>query len=126
VFFLPRLIHDDRHVLYVGTIPQRDVLARYVEARTGAHDMVAVDDVAVADLAGRLVPPPLCDPSNVRLRSGYLTASTLIGATEEFRPVLVLPASGLYEQVPAYLRCLAVNYQHKAAPDPLGAFWRRS
>jgi hypothetical protein len=87
--------------------------------------MVAVDDLAVADLAGRLVPPPLCDPSNVRLRSGYLTAETLIQATQRYRPVLVLPASGLYQQVPEYLHWLAAHYRHTAAPNELGAFWRR-
>ena len=77
----PRILHDDRHALVPGVAPARLVLATYTVAHTSASHLVAADDLAVPDLAQRLVVPGLCDPSTVRLRAGYLTPADLIAQT---------------------------------------------
>lgn len=119
---LPRLAHDDRHLLYGGVSPRVSALAAYVRARTAPAQFVATDDLAVADRAHRLVPPPLCDPSNVRLRAGYLTAEDLISSTRRYHTALVLPSFGIYEQVAGYLAWLAQHYRREPAPDGVTAF----
>jgi hypothetical protein len=86
---------------------------------------VAVDDLAVADLAHRLVSPGLCDPSTVRLRAGYLGAAELIGQTRAYRVRLALPSLGLFQQVPTYLGWLRKHYHAVPAPQGLTAYLRR-
>ncbi|MDQ2744472.1 MAG: glycosyltransferase family 39 protein [Chloroflexota bacterium] len=119
----PRLVHDDRHVLIPGYRPDVLALAPYVAAHDMPAQMIAVDDLAIADLAHRLVAPPLCDPSNVRLHAGYLTANDLINATRQYRVHLVLPSSSIYAQVPGYMRWLQVHYRAARAPAGKTAFF---
>lgn len=122
---IPRIAHDDRHALLPGVSPRTDALTRYVDAHTAPSDFVATDDLAVADLADRLVPPGLCDPSTVRLRAGYLPASELIGQTSQYRASLVLPSTGTYLQVPEYMRWVRAHYRPESAPDSVTAYLRR-
>lgn len=121
----PGVARADRHVLVPGQRAIVSTLSPYVDAHTITTDLLATDDLAIADAAHRLVAPPLCDPSNVRLRAGFLTASELIGATREYRVRLVLPSFGIFVQVPEYMRWLRDNYTtHKASGGQL-SFWRR-
>jgi hypothetical protein len=119
---LPRLAHDDRHVLYGGLSPRIANLSAYVQAHSALADFVATDDLAVADSAHRLVPPPLCDPSNVRLRAGYLTAHDLISSTKQYRATLVLPSFGIYQQVPGYKTWVRQHFTPERAPDGVTAY----
>ena len=96
-------------------------LATYTARTVPAGSLVAADDLEVADRADRLVVPPLCDPSNVRLQSGYLTASDLIGATTRYRPALVLSSFGIYSQVPGYTAWLDRHYKRAKPPAGLSA-----
>jgi len=112
---LPHLAEADRHVLMPVDRSPVYTLARFVDARTPAGSFAALDNLEVADAARRLVPPPLCDPSNVRRLAGYLTASDLIGATRRYRPALVL-SQGIYTQVPDYLAWLRTHYRPVRAP----------
>jgi hypothetical protein len=121
---LPRLVHDDRHALYAGPSPHALLLAGYVSRHSVPTAFVAADDLAVDDLANRLVPPPLCDPSNVRLRAGYLTAADLIAATQTYRPQLVLSSFGIYAQVRSYLQWLQRHYHAVRSPPGTRAFRR--
>ena len=125
VLLVPGLVHDDRHLLI--TVPQPLVvdLARYVTQHSGPSDFVALDDLQVADRARRFVPPPLCDPSNVRLHAGYLSAQDLIDSTLQFHTRLVVPSFGIYQQVPGYLAWLRQHYRVAPAPDGKTAFFRR-
>jgi hypothetical protein len=121
----PRIVHADRHVLLPGYRQDTLSLVPYVAAHTSSRDLIAVDDLAVAGLANRLVAPPLCDPSNVRLQSGYLTAPDLIGATQQYRVRLVLPSFGIFHQVSQYEYWLAGHYRPAAAPAGRTAYFRR-
>jgi hypothetical protein len=111
-----RLAHDDRHVLIAGGNPAVSALATYVQAHTRPSQFIAADDLAVADQADRLVPPPLCDPSNVRLRAGYLTAPELIRATQHYQTVMVVPSFGIYWQVPGYEAWVMRHYRASRTP----------
>ena len=106
---VPRLIHADRHTLV--PVPQSSVtvLAAYVDRTTSPGVIVAADNVEIAELAHRLVPPPLCDPSNVRLLAGEMTSRQLIAATVRYRAQLVIPV-GNFRAVDAYMRWLRAHY----------------
>ncbi len=125
LFLAPRIVHADRHVLLPGYRQDTLSLVPYVTAHTAPTDLIAVDDLAVADLAHRLVAPPLCDPSNVRLQSGDLTAADLIAATKRYRVRLVLPSFGIFIQVPGYERWLAGHYRPAVAPGGKTAYFRK-
>lgn len=125
LFLAPRIVHADRHVLLPGYRQNTLSLVPYVTAHTAPTDLIAVDDLAVADLAHRLVAPPLCDPSNVRLQSGDLTAADLIAATKRYRVRLVLPSFGIFLQVQGYERWLAGHYRPAVAPGGTTAYFRK-
>ena len=112
-----RIVHADRHVLLPWNDPTVDAVAAYVQSHTASSEFVAADDLAVADLAHRLVPPALCDPSTVRLRAGYLTAGTLIGETSRYRAKMVVPTRGIYVQVGEYMSWVGRNYREVHGPD---------
>lgn len=115
---LPRLVHADRHTLQNPPGSSVTVLAAYVQRTTAGTAFVAADNVRVAELAHRLVPPPLCDPSNVRLLAGFLTAHDLISATQRYHPQLVI-AMANYNAVPGYMRWLKTHYRRVPVPGGL-------
>lgn len=121
---LPRLWQEDRHTLLAGGGPAVGTLSAYVRDHSTVSSFVVLDDLAVADRANRLVPPPLCDPSNVRLRAGYLSAADLIGSTVRYRSPLVLPSRGIFLQVPGYAVWLDRHYARRRAPDGKVAWLR--
>lgn len=118
----PRLAHADRHILLPPSLAQAQALSQFVDRRTSTHSLIAADDLEIADLANRLVSPPLCDPSNVRLHSGYLSAATLIAATRTYHVALVLPTLGIYQQVPDYMSWLTLHYHRIPAPGGNSAY----
>lgn len=120
----PRIAHDDRHALVAGVASNQTMLARFIDAHTSSADFVATDDLEAADLANRLVPPRLCDPSNVRFYAGYLTRRTMVQQTLAYRVRLVLP-TGIYRQVPGYLAWLRAQYAQLPAPGGIEAYRRR-
>jgi hypothetical protein len=120
---VPRLAHDDRHVLIAYDRPQVRTLSEYVRRHSAPTDFVALDDLAVADMAHRLVPPPLCDPSNVRLKAGYLTAHDLIESVLRYHAKLVLPSAGVYQQVGPFIAWLNRHGRRQAAPDGRTAYF---
>jgi 4-amino-4-deoxy-L-arabinose transferase-like glycosyltransferase len=110
----PRLAHADRHVLIPG-LPASEVQgAAYVRAHTSAADIVASDNAQIADLASRLVPAPLCDLSNVRFRSGYSSASTLIRSTRDYHARMVIAwPGGIFTQAQGYLPWVRRHYRFR-------------
>jgi len=114
---IPRLAHDDRHVLVAYNRPAVRSLSDFVRRHSAPTDFVALDDLAVADMAHRLVPPPLCDPSNVRLKAGYLTAQDLIDSVLRYHAKLVLPSAGIYQQVGPFIAWLDQHGHRRPAPD---------
>jgi 4-amino-4-deoxy-L-arabinose transferase-like glycosyltransferase len=117
-----RIVHDDRHALYAPGSTSSDALAAFIDLRTGATDLIIADDVRAAEVANRLVAPPLCDPSTVRLKSGYLTASEAIRATRSYRVRLVAPTTGLYAQVPGYVRWVRAHFRVAKGPGGVKVF----
>jgi 4-amino-4-deoxy-L-arabinose transferase-like glycosyltransferase len=118
--FVPRLAHDDRHLL-VTAPGGADPLVAWVRAHSTPAQFVAPDNVSLADMADRLVPPPLCDPSVVRTRAGYLTTADLITATKRYRPVLVLP-TGVFAANAGYMHWLRAHYRKVTAPGGGSAY----
>jgi hypothetical protein len=81
-----------------------------LRAATLPQDLVASDDQYIAGLADRNVPPQLVDTSQVRIRSGHLTAQQLetIISTQDVR--FILFASGRFNLIPGFSAWVAANY----------------
>lgn len=124
--FIPRLAHADRHLLYAAGPASDAPLTSYVASHSRSSDVVAVDDLRVADDAHRLVVPPLCDPSNVRLRAGYMTTADVVGATRRYRPRIVLFSFGIFQQIPGYEAWLKRHYTLHPLPAGALAFTSRA
>jgi Dolichyl-phosphate-mannose-protein mannosyltransferase len=124
--FAVRLVHDDRHALYGSGSKGSELLATYLSSHTTGSDLIVADDVRAVDLAGRLVAPPLCDPSTVRLKAGYLTAADLVDATINYRVRLVAPTTGLFAQAPGYISWLRGHYRAQKGPGGDVVYFRRS
>jgi Dolichyl-phosphate-mannose-protein mannosyltransferase len=122
---VPRLAHADRHALYAGDSSLEGRIAAYIDTHSSTSDMVAVDDLRLADMAHRFVPPPLCDPSDVRRLAGYLTSADLISATEQYRPRLVVISFGTFGQFPRYVSWLAGHYRSDKLDNNVTVYTRR-
>jgi hypothetical protein len=89
--------------------------------------MVASDNLEVVDRADRLVPPPLCDLSNVRFRTGYSSPAMMIGATNKYRASLVAAApGGIFSQADGYLPWVRRHFKRAVNVDGTVIFVRRS
>jgi hypothetical protein len=117
-----RLVHADRHIA-VTVPPANGPLVAYINKHTSPNRLIVADDLSLADRADRLVVPPLCDPSNVRMYAGYLNAADLIAATKKYRPQLVLSSAGIYAQEPVYLEWLRKQYIRRRAPEGVVAYF---
>ncbi|MFI5272017.1 MAG: ArnT family glycosyltransferase [Ktedonobacterales bacterium] len=73
-------------------------------------DLVASDDQYVAALAGRDVPPELVDTSEVRIASGYLTASQIEAILTRDNVRVVLFESGRFREIPGFAAWVRANY----------------
>ncbi|MDQ2742764.1 MAG: hypothetical protein M3Z66_10795, partial [Chloroflexota bacterium] len=122
VVLLPRTLQRDRHTLLAENRPITARVTKYLDAHSTAADVVVVDDLEAADRAQRLVAPPLCDPSNVRLRTGYLTANQAIAATDRYAVRLVVPTTGLYAQLPAYIDWLRTHFEPRSLSPGFSAY----
>jgi uncharacterized membrane protein len=122
---IPRVAHDDRHALLPWNKPVVVEVARYVETHTSSSDFVATDDMAVADMSHRLVPPMLCDPSTVRLEAGYLSGATLIGQTRTYRAKIVAPTRGTFLLVRQYMAWVRGHYRPIRGPFGTSLYLRR-
>jgi len=122
IVLLPRTLQRDRHTLISENRPLTARVTKYLDAHTTVADIVVTDDLEAADRAQRLVAPPLCDPSNVRLRSGYLTANQAIAATERYAVRIVVPTTSLYAQLPAYIDWLRTHYEPRSLSPGFSAY----
>lgn len=122
---IPRVAHDDRHALIPWDKPAVVEVARYVQSHSSSNDFVATDDLAVADMSHRLVPPMLCDPSTVRLEAGYLSSATLIGQTRTYRAKIVAPTRGTFLLVRQYMEWVRGHYRPLNGPFGTSLYMRR-
>ena len=112
--------------LFVASEPPNLVALSFVVARPASPgELIAVDDLRIADASHRLVVPPLCDPSNVRLQSGYLTDSDAINATRQYHPEVVVSSFGLFRQLKGYTSWLATHYDRRQEPQGAIVYIRR-
>lgn len=113
--------------LFIATEPPNLVaLSHIVSNAASPRELVAVDDLRIADASHRLVVPPLCDPSNVRLQSGYLTDADAINATRRYHPEVVVSSFGLFRQLQGYMSWLATHYDRHQRPQGTTVYIRRS
>ena len=85
--------------------PVRDAqiqMAIMLRLRTTPSDLVASDDQYITALADRDVPPQLVDTSQVRIASGYLTATQLERIITRSDTRVILFASGRFDLVPGF------------------------
>lgn len=122
IVLLPRALQRDRHTLIAEKRPFTARVTKYLDAHTTAADIVVADDLESVDRAQRLVAPPLCDPSNVRLRTGYLTAPEAISVTERYAVRIAVPTTGLYAQLPGYIDWLRTHYQRRSLSPGVSAY----
>jgi hypothetical protein len=95
----------------VRPLPQLSVeMSSALRAATLPQDLVASDDQYIAGLADRDVPPQLVDTSQVRIRSGYLTASKLEAIITQLDVRVILFASGRFNLIPGFSSWVAANY----------------
>jgi hypothetical protein len=95
----------------VRPLPQISVeMSSALRAATLPQDLVASDDQYIAGLADRNVPPELVDTSQVRIRSGYLSATQLETIITEQDVRVILFASGRFNLIPGFSAWVAANY----------------
>lgn len=122
----PRIAHADRHVLVPGLSPSNVQVAAFIRGHSAPGSIVASDNPAPADLAGRLVPPPLCDLSNVRFQTGYATTPELIRATRDYRASLVVAApGGIFSQARGYLLWVRAHFREVGTIDGTNVYMDR-
>jgi len=100
-----------------GAAPARETLrmASALQAFTQPGELVVSDDQAIAGLADRDVPPQLVDTSQVRISSGYLTASQLESIITRDSVRAILFASGRFDLIPGFRAWVAAHGQLAAS-----------
>jgi hypothetical protein len=97
-------------------LPQASVeMASALRAATLPGDLVASDDQYIAGLADRNVPPELVDTSQVRILSGYLSASRLEALITHYDVRVLLFASGRFDMVPGFRSWVQANFTQIAS-----------
>ncbi|MGO8946466.1 MAG: ArnT family glycosyltransferase [Ktedonobacterales bacterium] len=95
----------------VTPLPQASVeMASALQAATLPGDLVASDDQYIAGLADRNVPPQLVDTSQVRILSGYLTASEVEAVISKYDIRVILFASGRFDLIPGFSSWVQSNF----------------
>lgn len=94
----------------VARAPQagrEDAAAAFLREIVPPDGYVMTDEPALAFVAGRMVPPPVADPSLLVLRSGYLGADAAREITLSYRPDAVALWSGRFAaRLPEYVDAL--------------------
>jgi 4-amino-4-deoxy-L-arabinose transferase-like glycosyltransferase len=90
--------------------------AAYVRAEIPPDGQLLADDPMIAFLGGRTVPPALCDTSEVRSQSGWLTATMLRAAAGDPRVAGVVLWRGTFRRLfPAFVAAAARDFPHRWA-----------
>ncbi|HLY32095.1 MAG TPA: hypothetical protein VKQ36_13785, partial [Ktedonobacterales bacterium] len=92
---------------------------------TAPGDLVAGDDQYLVALANRSTPPQLVDTSQVRISSGYLTASQLEGIITKDDVRYILFASGRFALIPGFSAWVKANCVQLANFGAGRTLWER-
>jgi hypothetical protein len=117
---LPIVLDHDRGLFARGTNPINAARAQWLDANSGPHDFVLVDDQTLAEAANRLVPPALTDTSIVRNAAGYLPLSLLIQQASAYQVHAVLLSRALLGVQP-FVQWLQQHFQETYVPALAGA-----
>jgi len=101
-----------------AVMPERSGSLQAAASRTAqtvpAGSWIVADDPMVAFLAGRDVPPALCDTSEMRMRAGWLTAGTLTAALADPRVRGVVLWRGTFRHFfPEFPAEASKNFPHR-------------
>ncbi len=106
----------------------RQCLAFWVDQHSSPRQFIVADDLFVATLAQRLVPPQLSDPSLVRASAGYLTEHQLEDYTRSANVALVVIWRGTFTDqsfYPGYVAWLRHNFKAVATGVPGSLVFQR-
>jgi len=78
---------------------------------TSPNEWIISDDQAMVFVAGRNVPPELCDTSFMRISSGYLVDEEVIELAEAYRVRVVVFWTGRLIQLKRFVEYVEANYQ---------------
>lgn len=108
------------HTFAADTDAVKAAQVAWLKANSGPDDWVVTDNQVLAVAAHRLVPPALCDTSNVRGASGYLPLAVLEQNTDDphVRAVLLMRTL-MYN--PAYVQWLGEHFHKVVVPQIGGA-----
>lgn len=108
---LPGMIIADTKLQAAPAEPISQGAVDWLISATQPHDFIITDYQMIAFVAGRSVPPNLCNTSEKRIRSGNLTADGLIAATVKYNPKAVLIWDQRFEMLPAYVDWVKRHYR---------------
>lgn len=115
LIWLPVILDHDRHAFVADHNPIIAGAAGWLDAHSGPHDLVIVDDQEQAVAANRLVPSALTDTSIIRYEAGYLSLPLLIRATENPRVRAILLTRKLHDDL-GYVTWLRAHFQEVSPP----------
>jgi hypothetical protein len=93
-----------------GSEPEYRV-AELIRNLTSPDEWIISDDQAMIFIAGRNVPPELCDTSFMRISSGYLGDDEAIYLAEAYRVRVVVFWTGRLVQLKRFLEYVEANYR---------------
>lgn len=86
-------------------------IAGFLRNITSPDEWLISDDQAMVFVAGRNVPPELCDTSFMRIASGYLVDEEVIHLAEVYRVRVVVFWTGRLIQLKRFVEYVEANYQ---------------
>ncbi|MCS7112666.1 MAG: glycosyltransferase family 39 protein [Nitrososphaerota archaeon] len=86
-------------------------IAGFIRNITSPDEWIISDDQAMIFVAGRNVPPELCDTSFMRISSGYLVDEEVIYLAEAYKVKIVVFWTGRLIQLKRFVEYIEANYQ---------------
>jgi len=103
-------------------------ISEWIRSNTDASEMVVSDDPMAVFLAGRQVPPTLCDTSSARIKAASLTLENATRESSVAR-VIVLRKGGRLSSMRGYVAWLGRHYEQQPASEtginPRRSIWIR-
>jgi 4-amino-4-deoxy-L-arabinose transferase-like glycosyltransferase len=78
---------------------QQQSVVEIIKNNTSTSDFVVSDEEILSAVSGRLPPPELSDISQVRIKSGNLSADNFAKIIEDYKPKLIIPWNGRLKSI---------------------------
>jgi len=108
---LPGMIIEDAKLQAAPAEPTSQEAVDWAISAIQPDDFIVTDYQMIAFRAGGKVPPPLCNTSEKRIKSGNLTADELIALTVKYDPKAILIWDQRFEMLPAYVDWVKQRYR---------------